>query len=178
MDEKLTQLQSEYERLREEIMQADSRNYQVLGIIVAGSAALLVAAFKQGTEGPSLVALLGYAVTIPGYGMLCANRKRIWRVSTYMRVFLETELVFTQWETRLDAQRAQAPGPKSRTALSTLAAETEWLAVALVNFAAAFCSAWAIVNIAGGVNRWSVSFIYVLLMANFGLWLWTRISGE
>ena len=134
----LAQLHSEYERLRNEIVDSESRCYQILGIMIAGSAALLATAIGKESNVPSLAALAVYAVTIPGYGMLRTNRIRIWRISTYMRVFLEPKLKFTQWETRLNAQREKVSEVQPQI-LSSLAHTIEWLAVSLLNLAAAVC---------------------------------------
>jgi hypothetical protein len=174
MDE-LSQLHSEYQRLRDEIMQADSRNYQVLGIMVAGAVALLAAALPKGGGGPSPSVLLVYALTIPGYRMLCVNRRRIWRISTYMRVFLEKKLTFTQWETRLDAQRRHTLGA-THNRLSSLAHTTEWLVVVVINLATAVCGGWAIVDLTRGFRCWSITGLSVLILANFGLVVWMGAS--
>lgn len=175
MDE-LTQLNNEYQRLRDEIMQADSRNYQMLGVIIAAAAALLAAAFSRGGEKPSLIALLVYAVTIPGYRMLYVNRKRIWRISTYMRVFLESRLQYTQWETRLSEQREKA-SPDRRNDFSTFALKTEWLTVSLINFVAALCAAWAMLDYEG-VARLILPILGLptLICGNVCLWKWTHDS--
>ena len=170
MDE-IMQLHSEYIRLRDEIMQADSRNYQVLGVMVAGVAAIFAAAFSKGDK-PSLVILVVYIVTILGYRMQCANRKRIWRLSTYMRVFLEKKLLYTKWETRIDQQRTR--GSKSRHRdFSSFAQTTEWLAVNLINFCTAGFAGWAIIGSVKGVNKRSIVALVLLLVLNICVFIWT-----
>ena len=84
--DKDTQLWNEYESLRDEIRSADSLNYQITGIVVAAVATLLTTGFTQADATIRLfVFLCAYIVTIPGYRLLQGNRRRTWRISTYLR---------------------------------------------------------------------------------------------
>jgi hypothetical protein len=138
MDEH-TQLWNEYESLRNEIKDADSLNYQVLGIMVAAVAVLITTGIK--TNGcwleSLLIILCVYVVTIPAYAIMKGNRRRIWRISTYLRVFIEPNL-FAKWETRLDIQRDKEKNDKKKqTALSSLVSFNEYRIVILMNWSAA-----------------------------------------
>jgi len=139
--DKETQLLKEYQNLRDEIRGADSLNYQILGIIVGAVAAILTTGFSQTDPNVRfLIFLCIYIVTIPGYRLLQGNRRRTWRISTYMRVFLEPELEFTNLETRLDAQRQKAKNESTRQFLSSLVGTNEWFIVSMMNLIAGLTS--------------------------------------
>ncbi|MDQ3707566.1 MAG: hypothetical protein M3437_20525 [Chloroflexota bacterium] len=105
--DKQTQVWNHYLTLRDEIMRADSLNYQIIGIVIAAVAAILNASFNFQDAFARLLALLSvYVVTVPAYSLLRGNRHRIWRISTYISTFLEPELDHVKWESRLDQQAA------------------------------------------------------------------------
>lgn len=92
MDE-TTQLWNAYSDLRSEIKAADSLNYQILGIMVAAVTALLAAGFKDIHHlNGLLIITCVYAITSPAYALLRGNRRRIWRISTYLRIFVEPKI--------------------------------------------------------------------------------------
>jgi hypothetical protein len=139
--DKEAQLLKEYQNLRDEIRGADSLNYQILGIVVGAVAAILTTGFSQ--SDPSvrfLIFLCVYVVTIPGYRLLQGNRRRTWRISTYMRIFLEPELEFTKWETRLDNQRKKASTETTRQFFSSLVGTNEWFIISMMNLIAGLTS--------------------------------------
>ncbi len=117
---KAEQLWGEYQSLREEIRGADTVNFQVLGILVGAAALILTAGFGQPKPTSRLLMFLCiFAVTIPVQRFLEGNRRRVWRISTYMRVFLEGGLQHVHWETRLAAQHVKAQERKEAKKLSS-----------------------------------------------------------
>src|SRR6185295_13097673 len=111
-----------------------------MGIAVGAVGAILVASFNQSNLlVRSFVALCVYIITIPAYEMLLGNMRRTWRISTYMRVFLESDnaLAYIKWETRLSEQRARAKHPRAKTSFSSLSGRNEWLLITLLNAIAA-----------------------------------------
>lgn len=140
---KEAQLWNEYLILREEIKTADTLNYQILGIVVGAVAVILVAGFGQANLLiRSLVFLCTYVVTVPGYRLLRGNRSRIWRISTYIRVFLEPEpeLQHINWESRLDDQRSRAGSETDGLSFSSLVGRNEWFIITLMNTVAALAA--------------------------------------
>lgn len=139
MQNKEDQLWKEYAMLREEIKSADTLKYQITGIAVGAVGAILVASFNQSNLlVRSLVASCAYIVTIPAYEMLVGNMRRTWRITTYMRVFLEAEeaLSYIRWETRMSAQRGKADRT-AQSSFSSLSGRNEWLLITLLNSIAA-----------------------------------------
>lgn len=136
--EKEIQIWNEYHGLREEIRLADSLNYQIMGIIIGAVALILTTGVGQAKPSASVVAFLcSYVVTYPGYRLLQGNRRRIWRISTYMRTFLEPNLASVKWETRLSKQSKISTQPQG---LSTLVGQNEWFIITLLNIVAGFAA--------------------------------------
>lgn len=131
------QIFNEYSDLRAELRSADSLNYQIIGIMVAGVAALLTARFNASHHLHGLfITFCVYVVTFPSCQLLCGNRRRIWRISTYLRVFLEPELE-RKWETRLHEQSLIARRRHNdRSRLSSNVMRNEWLIVIILNWLA------------------------------------------
>jgi len=124
--DKQTQLWNEYQSLRTEMTQADTLNYQTMGGVIAVSGAILTAGFNQ--VDPSLrlfIFLCIYSITIPGYRLLQGNRRRIWRISTYIRTFLEPNFEFIKWESRLDLSRELKKIKNEKQSSSSLVDENE-----------------------------------------------------
>jgi hypothetical protein len=168
--DKNTQLWNEYQSLRNESSQADSLNYQTISIIVGASGVVLTAAINQSDLFlRALIFMSVHIFTIPGYRLLRGNRIRIWRISTYMRVFLEPHLDFIKWETRLDVSRKYRLSNQSqssnqrRSSLSSLVGNNEWFIVTLINTTAgiAAISSLIILSKNNASNYWS-SFFFVL----------------
>jgi uncharacterized membrane protein len=104
--------------------------------MVGAVGAILVASFSQpNLLEKSLIALCAYIITFPANEMLLGNMRRTWRISTYMRVFLETEdaLKYIKWETRLNDQRLKAQNEKVESSYSSLLGRNEWLLTTLLN---------------------------------------------
>jgi hypothetical protein len=99
---------AEYNSLRAEIQAADSLNYQITFLTIGAVGAILSAASTQPIVTALFMCVLAYVVIFLSYGLLCGNRRRIWRIATYLEVFLEPELGGDGWEIRVQAQRAQA----------------------------------------------------------------------
>ncbi|HQU85521.1 MAG TPA: hypothetical protein PKY59_20470 [Pyrinomonadaceae bacterium] len=149
MQNREDQLLKEYLMLRDEIKSADTLRYQILGIMVTAVSAILVASFNQSDFiARSLIALCAYIITIPSFSLLVGNMRRTWRITTYMRVFLESKdaIEFIRWETRLSKQRANTINKKSLANFSSHIMNYEWLLVTLLNLLAAVVSIGSIVN--------------------------------
>ncbi len=175
--DKDTQLWQEYEFLHNEVLGADSLNFQVMGIIVGAVAALLTAGFKETDPTSRLfVFLCVYVVTIPGYRLLQGNRRRIWRISTYIRVFLEPQLEFIKWRTRLDRQRRQAKGENAKQGLSSLVGTNEWFIISMMNILAAIAAVF------GGLLQIGISDLIrvggAVIITAFNLWLLYSTSHQ
>jgi|ERR1700752_3588500 uncharacterized membrane protein len=152
MQNKEDQLWKEYAMLREEIKSADTLKYQITGIAVGAVGAILVASFNQSNFlVRSLVALCAYIVTIPAYEMLIGNMRRTWRITTYMRVFLEADgaLDYIRWETRMSAQREKAKDRTAQSSFSSLSGRNEWLLITMLNSIAAIIALFSL-----GVYAW------------------------
>jgi hypothetical protein len=130
--DKETQLWNEYQNLRSEILQANNLNYQILAGVIAVTGAILVAGFNNHNSPQQFfIFLCIYAVTFPAYRLLCGNHRRIWRISTYICVFLEPEFDFINWETRLDKARQLANS--NPNTLSSNLLKNEFLVIFLLN---------------------------------------------
>jgi hypothetical protein len=181
--EKEEQLLKEYQNLRDEIRGADSLNYQILGIVVGAVAAILTTGFTQTDASIRLLIFLCiYVVTLPGYRLLKGNRRRVWRISTYMRVFLEPELKFMRWETRLDQQRRKILDEAERQFFSSLVGTNEWIIVSMLNLIAGLMSIFyglfqaniAILNIPIDGVRMGGTILLIL----FNIWLALSMSKQ
>src|SRR6478736_3333078 len=95
---------AEYNSLRAEIQAADSLNYQIKFITIGAVGAILSTASTQPIVTALFMCVLAYVVIFLSYGLLCGNRRRIWRMATYLEVFLEPELGGDGWEIRVQAQ--------------------------------------------------------------------------
>lgn len=136
-----TQLLREYESLRSEIRNADTLNYQIIGIVVGAVALLLSTGFKEANPSTRLsIFLCIYVVTIPALRLLQGNRRRTWRISTYLQVFVESRLELIKWECRLRKQGLQPADKGTRHFFSSLAGRNEWLIIGMTNSIAALAS--------------------------------------
>lgn len=100
-------LWNHYQQLSDEIRSADSLNYQVIGFVVAAVVALINAAFgKQSYEDRCWILLTVYAVTVPGRFLLRVARTRIWRIASYLELFVEPHLGGggVKWQERLNTR--------------------------------------------------------------------------
>jgi hypothetical protein len=98
--EKSDILYRQYESLRNEIFLASSENFKLttwmVGIIGAVMYFCIEKSFAFGLFSV-------FCITYIGYEMCVGNRRRIWRIATYIRVYMEPQLKDDeiQWETRL-----------------------------------------------------------------------------
>jgi hypothetical protein len=96
-------LWNHYQQLSEEIKAADILNYQIIGVVVAAVVALLNAAFsKASSEDRCWILMSVFAVTIPGRFLLELARRRIWRIASYLEVYIEPVLQVVKWQHRLN----------------------------------------------------------------------------
>ena len=103
-------LWNQYQQLTDEIKSADTLNYQALGIVIAASVAIVNAAFTRSSPEERFILLLTvFAVTIPGGFLLQVARRRIWRITTYLEIFIEPSLRPIKWQTRLTSILAAKP---------------------------------------------------------------------
>ncbi len=177
------QLLTEYEILRDEIRAADTQNYQILAALIGASAVIFVNAFNQDDPAMRFFTFMSlYIITIPGYGILRGNRSRTWRISTYMRVFLEPCLTGINWETRLDSQRSKVKkagcltrilGEHPMQLLSSRIGTNEFFVVSSINvvaLAAASYSGLRLIN--------SCASIQAFLTAILGGWFQYSTCGD
>lgn len=124
----LSFLLAEYQTLRAEILQADAENYRVLGLGFAGVIACLWAGLRVESDLLGATIAFGAGVcTLALRFMLEAGRRRIWRISTYLRVCLEPATPALRWESRL----SRLPGRK-QSRLSSLAIQREGIIVCVL----------------------------------------------
>jgi hypothetical protein len=173
--ERQTQLWNQYQSLREEIRGADSLNSQIMGIVVGAVAVLLTTAIKEAEPlARLLVFMCIYVVTVPGYRLLRGNRLRIWRISTYLRVFIEPELSFVKWETRLTRQREDPElDPRGRDGFSTLVSASEWAIISLVNTLAALGAILSLLQSLDVALHEKIGGIAVIAAINLSVMFWT-----
>jgi hypothetical protein len=175
--DKQTQLWNEYQNLRSEMAQADTLNYQTMGGVVAVSGGILTAGFNQ--VDPSLkvfIFLCIYSITVPGYRLLQGNRRRIWRISSYIRTFLEPNFEFIQWETRLDKSRRLKP--TSRQDLSSLVGTNEWFIITLLDVIAGLGAVTALIQLYGtSQNQWCIAGIVAIVLSNI-FWFFNTLKQE
>jgi len=109
---------NQYQHLTEEIRTAEILNYQVFGFTIAAMAATVAAAFARETaDDRCWLLLLASVVTAPGAFLLYDNRARIWRITTYMRVFMEPQLPGVNWQGHLAKSENINPKDQSSSAI-------------------------------------------------------------
>ena len=170
--DKEVQIWNEYQSLRSEITHADSLNYQTISIIVGAAGVILTAGLNQSDPVlRSLIFMCIYVVTIPGYRLLQGNRRRIWRISTYIRTFLEPNLEFIKWETRLDESRKKPTGENVRQALSSLIGINEWFIITMIYLIAGAATIFSLVSLVGDnpFSQWRI--ISIASVVIFNIWL-------
>jgi hypothetical protein len=164
--DKETQLWNEYQNLRSEILQANNLNYQILAGVIAVTGAILVAGFDNHESSQQFwVFLCIYAVTFPAYRLLCGNHRRIWRISTYICVFLEPEFDFINWETRLDKAR-QIANPNPNTLSSNIMGH-EFLVIFFLNSVAGISAIIALLSLKGHQLVWILFIIALNIFLTF-----------
>ena len=174
--EKESQIWNEYHSLREEIRVADSLNCQIMGIIIGAVALILTTGVGQTKPSARVMAFLcSYVVTYPGYRLLQGNRRRIWRISTYIRTFLEPNLGFVKWETRLSKQREISTEPRRAQEFSTLISQSEWFIITLLNIVAGTAAIIYIWKLEYGLKAKIVS---GLAIVGLNWYLWIKTSRQ
>lgn len=174
--EKENQIWNEYHSLREEIRVADSLNCQIMGIIIGAVALILTTGVGQAKPSARVMAFLcSYVVTYPGYRLLQGNRRRIWRISTYMRTFLEPNLGFVKWETRLSKQREISTQPRRAQEFSTLISQNEWFIITLLNIVAGTAAIIYIWKLEYGLT---VKIASSLAIVGLNWYLWIKTSRQ
>ncbi len=117
--DKHAQLWNQYQHLTDEIKAADSQNFQILGVVIAAVVAILNAGLANSDPATRFWMLLsGYILTYPARRLFAGNQARIWRIATYMRVFMEPEFEHVRWQTRL-YNRSQLVPARDRGTLSS-----------------------------------------------------------
>jgi hypothetical protein len=173
--EKELQSWNEYHGLREEIRIADSLNYQIMGILIGAVSLILTTGVAQSKPSASIAAFLcSYVVTYPGYRLLQGNRRRIWRISTYMRIFLEPKLDSVKWETRLSKQSKILLPPRTQRP-SSLISQNEWFIITLLNIVAGLAAITYILKTGYNPAGKSVSALGIVFV---NLFLWHKTSAE
>jgi uncharacterized damage-inducible protein DinB len=171
------QLWNQYQSLREEIRGADSLNYQIMAIVAGAVAALLTTGVKEADSLTRVcIFLCVYVVTIPGYRLLQGNRLRIWRISTYLRTFVEPKLDFVKWETRLDIQRRQKADGGKRGGFSTLASANEWTIISSVNTLAALGAILSLQQKVDMAPNVKIGGIAAIVVAHLVIVVWTSLQ--
>jgi len=174
--EKESQIWNEYHSLREEIRVADSLNCQIMGIIIGAVALILTTGVGQAKPSARVMAFLcSYVVTYPGYRLLQGNRRRIWRISTYIRTFLEPNLGFVKWETRLSKQREISTEPHRAQEFSTLISQNEWFIITLLNIVAGTA---AIIYILKLEYSLEIKIVSILALVGLNLYLLIKTSRQ
>ena len=106
--ENKTQLWNLHKQLKDEITLSDTRNNQIKVLLITASGAIFGLGLKQDYLERPLILLGVYLIVIPLNRILTGNRKDIWRISTYLRTFIEPKLDEVKWETRLYEQGNKA----------------------------------------------------------------------
>ncbi|RYY41278.1 MAG: hypothetical protein EOP59_11635, partial [Sphingomonadales bacterium] len=98
-------VRDEYTMLRAELAEADKSIMQILLLVMGAVSALLAWVYSHDAIGLTLqLILIALGTTVVQFGaeMIAGHRKRIWRIATYLRVFLEGPPGAPRWETNLD----------------------------------------------------------------------------
>jgi Na+/melibiose symporter-like transporter len=181
--DKQSQIWEFYQSLRSEMLEADKLCNQLLSIQSAATAAILSAAFSQQNETFRFFILLSvYVVTIPCYRLIHSNRRRTWRISTYLIVFLEPELdQSVSWETNLLPQTNETIrlNKSTKKLPSSLIHRNEWIIVCGMNLIATLLACYSICQINNMESVWRKyhaflpeSFLFRLYHIIFG---WQKI---
>jgi hypothetical protein len=171
--DKQTQFVTQYQDLRDDIKQTNIINNQTIGIVMTAGI----------TQDNSVIRLsiffIVYAITIPGYRFLRGNRRHIWRVSTYIRVFLEPKLEEMQWETRLDLQRKLSLENKNhRFTGSSFVNTNEWFIIFLLNTIAALAAIFLGIATMPILLEGKIMGIIIIILGNILLFILTNFQEK
>ena len=108
---RLTGLLSEHQRLTAELHGIFAQNQQIVSFVVAAAGVIIAAAMQSSFRPKYPFYWAASLITIGGYRLLCDCMMQIWRIATYMRVYLEPELPGANWETRLNLREAEVSHP-------------------------------------------------------------------
>jgi len=176
--DKQTQFVTQYQDLRDDIKKTNIINNQTIALIIGAIGIVMTAGITQGNSIIRLsVFLMVYAITIPGYGFLRGNRRHIWRVSTYIRVFLEPKLKEIQWETRLDLQRKLSLENKNHRFTGSSSINTnEWFIIFLLNTIAALAAIFLGIAIMPISIEGKIAGIIIIILGNILLFVITNFQ--
>jgi hypothetical protein len=91
-----------YDLLTQELRDAENQIYQIVNVGSGAIAAILAAGFNQSNAVLRLFMFLtSYLIIFPMIRLIRGNRAQIWRITTYMRTYLEPELPGIKWQTDL-----------------------------------------------------------------------------
>ena len=114
-------LKSEYDNLYKEIQENATRIYQVLGVCVTASAALLSYVFNiedsrlpYGNLLPPFLFLIPFLIMIPSSLLVQACQHSTTRIAGYLRVAYEGDDSLVQWQTSIQEYRNDSEHPKRR----------------------------------------------------------------
>lgn len=107
-------LEAEHNRLCLELHDIFRQNQQTVSFVVAAVAVVVAGALQTQFKPRYLLYVVAALVTIGGYRLLFDSLAQVWKIATYMRVFLEPELPGINWETRLRRRHEIATSPKGR----------------------------------------------------------------
>ena len=127
-------LLKQYETLRNEILEANKSNNQILIVTVGFVGGVLSFCSSQVDEFYYGIISI-YFVTFLAYRILYGNRKKIWRNASYMAVFIEPELKKIKWETRLNNLKTKME-PRRKSSFTSLSTENDFYIVNALNIIA------------------------------------------
>lgn len=94
-----------YKELKTEISDFSKINVQLVIATITATGVILSVGFNSNVPVDLYIFFFTFLFIIPISNMVIGNRKNIWRISTYMRVFIEPNLHQIRWETRLHEQK-------------------------------------------------------------------------
>lgn len=110
-ENKLKQLQFEYDQLRKEILHNDILSLQLLGgiILFTGSIAGISFAGSKTMEVRGILFFIAQSVSIIGLFLSIDREYSTFSIASYLRIFIEENIDYIKWETRLSKFREKLP---------------------------------------------------------------------
>ncbi len=125
-ENKETQVWNIYQSLRGEVAYANAFNYKIISILVPAVTIILSLGYKLNNINSQIpIFLSAFFIAYSCSRLMQANRRRIWRITTYMVVFLEPHLTHVNWESDLQKQRRKAEKKGVTNAISSLVGSNE-----------------------------------------------------
>lgn len=138
-ENKETQVWNIYQSLRGEVTYANAFNYKIISILVPAVTIILSLGYKLNNINSQIpIFLSAFFIAYSCSRLMQANRRRIWRITTYMVVFLEPHLTHVNWESDLQKQRRKAEKKGVTNAISSLVGSNEVIIVQLIYVLIAF----------------------------------------